>query len=158
MSIREWLEKNRSKYTDRSLWIKDCAKSTGCSIYSVRNIAAKIWKPKKQDRKSLLDKVNGKCMKRRDFLSKYDENTIIREAIDKGLSTLKGSNPDDDDILENVEFRMNRCECTHAVGFQAIAQEPQYRRHQFKQGQKIFWTTERTKKWALENVSRAREV
>ena len=102
--------------------------------------------------------ING-GMTRQQFLSKYDVNTKSREAIRRGLETLiEKENPNEDDILEDAQFRTERCGDPNAAGWRGIASEPEFLRFQFKVGEKVFWTTPRTRQWALESVSKAREV
>lgn len=101
-------------------------------------------------------KPNG--MKRGEFLNKFDDNTRTRNAIKTGLVTLAGETPEEDDILEDARFRLERCDNAVAAGFRSIAEEPEFAKYQFKVGSKVFWSTERTRNWALQNVSRARGV
>jgi len=101
----------------------------------------------------------GGAMNRAGLQKKYDHNTKTRESIRAGIATLKeADNPDEDDILDDVTFRTERCDNPNTNGYRQIADESEFRRNQFLIGDRLHWTTPRTKKWALVNVSRARDV
>lgn len=98
-------------------------------------------------------------MNRSEFMAKHDPATKTRLAIQRGILTLvEAELSDEDPILENTEFRLDRCIGVNIQLFRSVADEPEFRDNQFRQGDKIFWTTKRTKRWALEHVSRAREL
>lgn len=157
-TIREWLTANRPKYTDRTKWVTDCVSAVKCKRKTVQNMATELWPVGSRGGGQKVSAPRGDSMNRTAFLAKYDDNTRIRNAIKKGLPTLTGAKAEDDDILEEVKFRLERCDCPNAVGFRPIAEEPEFAKHQFRVGDKIFWTTMRTREWALQSVTRAREV
>lgn len=161
-TIREWLTANKSQYTDRQTWMKECANEAKTTYKAVQNIASSIWPfdgTINRAKKPLGSAINHNAsMNRSAFLAKYDDNTRIRNAIKKGLATLAKPKAEDDDIIEEIKFRIERCNCSNAIGFRPIAQEPEFTKHQFRVADKIFWTTTRNKEWALRNVTKAREV
>lgn len=159
-TIREWLTENRSKYNDRIAWITDCSKKLDVRRESVCNTAASIWASDRSCTKNCSSVIARKSgMTRSQFMAKYDYNTRIREAIRKGIVSLtEQDKPENDVILEESEFRLHRCENIPVNGFKQIARESEFLKYQFKIGEKVFWTTTRQRKWALENIMRAREV
>ena len=159
--IRKWLEENKHKYSDRTQWINDCVANLKTSKKIVYKYSAKAWPHDQANsgRKGLKNRSEGRSMNRSEFMAKHDPATKTRLAIQKGILTLvEAENPDEDPILENTEFRLDRCTGVNVQLFRSVADEPQFRDNQFRQGDKIFWTTKRTKRWALEHVSRAREL
>lgn len=98
---------------------------------------------------------NGKeGFSKNEFCEHFDENSKIRSAIRKGVLTLT----DDDEILEDARFRQNRCDNPPVSGWRRIAEEQEFTKYQFRAGNKIWWTTPKTKEWALINVSKARDL
>lgn len=100
-----------------------------------------------------------RAMNRAQFMSKYDEDTRVREAVKMGIATLCEDGPaEDDEIVEDAEFRMERCGGVATGRWRYITDEPEFKPYRFESGGKRFWTTPRTKKWALANVSKAKDV
>lgn len=156
MTIVEWAKKNLHKFSDKTDAMKACAKELNVKYDSVKGQFSlhKLWDSDKKQMKAPKG-----AMTRKSFLSKYDEDTKVRESVKRGLVILLDSpGAESDHIVKDVEFRMEYCQCNHAVGWKTITQEPQFRKYQFRSGQDIFWTAPRTKEWALANVSKAREL
>ena len=154
--VKKWLEENKPKYSDRGRWIHDCSTKLGVRLDTVYKHSSKIW-PKG----SLAPGIKNpkKAMNRADFMAKHDTATKTRLAIQKAASTLiESEDPNEDPILEDAEFRLERCIGANTAIFRRVAEEPEFRQFQFRQGDKIFWTTPRTKRWAIEEVSKAREL
>jgi len=121
-----------------------------------RSRAHDVWHS--LNRQKVMD-MNKSGISRSQLKDKFDSNTKARNAIRRGLETLvEMENPEDDPILDEAQFRSERCGDVNTVGFRRIADEPEFIKYQFRVGDKIFWTTLRTKQWALENVSRARDI
>ena len=115
-----------------------------------------VWHALNRDRIMDLNKTG---LSRSQLRDKFDANTKARNAIRRGLGTLiEAENPEDDPILDEAQFRSERCGDINTIGFRRIADEPEFVKYQFLVGGKVFWTTPRTKIWALENVSRARDL
>lgn len=96
---------------------------------------------------------------RRALQAKYDHNTKIREGIRAGVRTLVNADePEDDDVIADSDFRRERCGNVPTNGYRTIANEDEFRDYQFLVRGTVYWTTRRTKKWALNNISTAREV
>lgn len=91
--------------------------------------------------------------------SKYDHNTRIREGIREGLKTLtEDCDPEEDPIFDDAEFRTQKCDNAPTNGWRQIANEAEFQDYQFYIKNKVFWTTPRTKQWALDNISKARDL
>jgi len=100
-------------------------------------------------------------MNREQFMTKYDIRTRQEAAIKEGVKRLKemaNDRPEDDPILGDQEFKQECCGGVLSQGFRSVAEQREFLQYQFKVGEKVFWTTPRTKKWALANVSRARDL
>jgi len=155
-TVAEWLEENRENYDDRKKYILGCIRELGVTEKCVRNKVARYW-PSDYRRPPAKNKRTG--MTRGQFAAQYDCNTKIRDAIQRGIQQLmRSENPEDDMILKDTEFRAELCGNVAAMGWRQIAGEQEFLKYQFRSRQDIFWTTPRTKKWALENVSNAREL
>jgi len=94
LTSREWLKKNRKRYTNRTKWITDCAKACGVSRRAAENQAPKIWplpagSPRKQTREA-----NKKAP-----IRKIDIDTLIdQERLDHAKivrNVLKDFKPED---------------------------------------------------------------
>lgn len=111
-------------------------------------------------RKKVKRKQTGKVeMTRSAFLSRFDDDVRIREAIRAGVKSLVTvTKPDDDIILAENDFRLERCGSVPPTLFGRVAREEEFRKYRFRSKGRVFWTTPRTKKWALEHVSSAREL
>ena len=91
--------------------------------------------------------------------SKHDTNTRVRESIRRGLKTIvEQDDPREDEIVEEARFRSERCGDTVITGFRGIAEEAEFIDHQFRIGDKFFWTTKRMKPIALQEISKARDL
>jgi hypothetical protein len=95
-----------------------------------------------------------KELSRTDLLNRFDTNTRALGLIREGVLTLTS----DDEILPSSKFCSDRCHGTGSLPFKQIAQEPEFQQYQFRVGDQIFWSTPATKVWALQNISRARDV
>lgn len=121
-----------------------------------RSRAHDVWHS--LNRQKIMD-MNKTGISRSQLKDKFDANTRNRNAIRRGLQTISESeNPEDDPILDEAQFRSERCGDLNTIGFRRIADEPEFLDYQFKVGDKVFWTTPRTKQWALGNVSRAKDL
>ena len=169
MSIREWLVKNIDKYDNWGEWISDCVKELGVTRRAVKKQSWRYWKAYagkvKLDSNELAEiKPDAqphiqKSMNRVQFLSRYDINTKTRDAIRQGVQTLKESEmPEEDEILEDADFRLDRCGNVNLQVYRKIANETEFSKFQFNVADKVFWTTIRQRNWAIENVPRAKEV
>lgn len=104
-------------------------------------------------------KKRSSTMNRRSLQAKYDHNTKIREGIRAGVRTLVNADePEDDDVIADSDFRRDRCGNVPTSGYRQIANEDEFRSYQFAVRGKVYWTTKRTKKWALQNISTARDI
>lgn len=153
MTAREAIQKLLDEgITDRDAVVRKVVEETGFSRGRVLDVFNNV------ERRKILDSHKG-GISRAQLRDKFDLNTRIRNAIKRGLATLvEAEDPEDDPILDEGQFRSERCGDMNVTGFRRIAEEPEFLAHQFRVGEKIFWTTPRTKQWALENVSRARDV
>lgn len=160
MNTYEWLVANKSKFESREDLVDGCINSMKVTRRSVLNHISKVWPSDYiQNRKSVKRKKSSSGMNRTQLLEKFDINTKLRSAIRKGIATLtEEPNPEEDGTIEDIEFRMERCESHNAIGFRKIAEEPEFHKYQFKISDKVFWTTPRNKKWALENIRTARDI
>lgn len=111
-------------------------------------------------KKGLIE--GGTCaMTREQFMTKYDIRTRQEAAIREGLKRLTdmaGKNPEDDPIFGDQEFRNECCGGVLSQGFRTVAEQKEFIKYQFKVSEKVFWTLPRSKRWALENVSKARDM
>lgn len=128
----------------------------GCSWSELVSLAEKRYRSKANDK---TKKVG---MTRSSFMKEFDDTARIREVVRSATKTLtsnfNSSTPEDDVILSEFEFRVDWCGNVPAPRFGRVAREEEFSKYRFRSKGKIFWTTPRTKKWALENVSSAREL
>ena len=99
-------------------------------------------------------KVNGRHklgMTRADFVAAFDTDTRIRTSLRLGLATLI----DNEQIIEDAEFRTERCRRAPSSGWRKISDEPEFAKHRFNVKGRYFWATIATVRWALNNVEGA---
>jgi len=158
-TVANWLKENKDKYDNWKDWVQGCVDELGVTRQSVKKKSIKICKMKTFNKPDVAVITKPKAMNRADFLSKYDLNTKTREAIRRGIKTIhEQENSEEDELLEDSEFRLDRCGDASVSAFRRIANEPEFRDYQFSVGDRIFWTTARQKQWAIESVPRAKEV
>ena len=165
-TIKQWLIENKKNYTDRNEFIEGCVKALGVSKKSISEIIFPIWpsdyrsrQKKIAARKPSSPKLHGKGMNREQLLEKYDINTRLRNALQDGVATIvEQPNPVDDETIEDVEFRMERCQSSNVAGWRTIVAEPEFAQYQFRIGDKTFWTTPRNVEWAIEHIRTARRL
>jgi len=166
ITIKQWLTENKKNYTDRNEFVDGCVNALGVSKKSISEVIPAIWpgsyhtqNSKKVVRNGSPTKRHGKGMNRTQLLERYDVNTKLRNALQSGVATLiEQANPEDDESLEDVEFRMDRCQSNNVAGWRTIAAEPEFAKYQFRISDKIFWTTPRNVEWAIENIRTARRL
>jgi len=165
ITIKQWLTENKKNYTDRNKFIEGCVKALGVSKKSISEIIFPIWpsdyrkKKKAASQKPNSQKLHGKGMNREQLLERYDVNTKLRSALQAGVTTIvEQPDPADDETIEDVEFRMERCQSSNVAGWRTIAAEPEFAQYQFRIGDKTFWTTPRNVEWAIENIRTARRL
>jgi hypothetical protein len=98
---------------------------------------------------------------RSELMSKYDDSTRAREAIRSGIERFLKNLPataEEDAIIEESRFKSDFCDNVVSPAFKVVASESEFKKYRFRIGDKIFWTTPRTKGWAILNISKAREV
>jgi len=167
MSIPKWLREHINDYPETpqgwKQWVDDCVLACGVTRKAVAVQSYKMWKRisgKIEGRSVLPGTVpQSKSMNRSGFLSKYDVNTRTREALRRGIKTLKeAEDPADDEILEDPSFRQERCDDVSLQAYRAVANEDEFIRYQFRIGDKVMWTTPRQRQWAIDNVTKARPL
>jgi DNA invertase Pin-like site-specific DNA recombinase len=137
--------------------IKGTARALGIDRRTVRKYLAKGVTIKPQAK----SKECRSGLTRAELMAKYDDSTRAREAIRRGISKLLSdisSNPEDDEVLDESRFRSELCDGVVSPSFKRVAAEPEFRKYRFSIGEKLFWTTPRTKDWSLKNISKAKEV
>ena len=156
----EWLKANKANYKSWEDWINGCVEELGVSRGQVLKKSHQICL--KRDFsivQASAEMVKARPMNRAQFLSKYDINTKTREAIRRGINTLTEQEiPEQDEILEDSDFRLERCGDASLAVYRKIANEQEFKELQFGIGDKIFWATKRQRNWAIENVPRAKEI
>lgn len=85
------------------------------------------------------------------FLAAYDTDTQTRLAVRKALAEMS-----EDCVVKDAEFRA-RCG-SHASGWRHVADEPEFRKYQFKLSQELFWALPETIRWAKSKNPRVREL
>jgi len=163
MSISKWLTSNIDKYDNWDEWIADCSNQCGVTRQAVLKKSHSLWTLRGGKKENLPSaqpaKKSTSSMNRSQFLSKYDTSTKTRDAIRRAVSTLiEEDDPEKDQIVEDVDFRMNRCDNVSIQFYRQTANEPEFEKYQFRMGDKIFWTTPRQVQWAVENVPKARPL
>ena len=163
MSIPKWLAENINTYDTWDEWISACVSSLGVSRSGVLKKSHRLWTLKGGKKITppldIPQKKPAASMTRSQFLSKFDINTKTREALRRGVATLTESdNSEDDEILEDSEFRLDRCHDVSLQVYRKIANEPEFKNYQFRMGDRILWTTPRQHIWAIENVTKAQEL
>jgi len=93
-------------------------------------------------------------LSRSQFAAQFDRDTRLRTAILKGIATLD----DEDEILNEATFRVDRCGSPPSGGWRDVAAEPQFKQYQFIAGGQVHWAHPSTKKWALAAVQGARDI
>jgi hypothetical protein len=93
-----------------------------------------------------------KGLSRAQFAATFDNDTRIRTFVVAAVKSLTN----EDEILEDSQFRVERCQKASLTGWRTITAEPEFAQYRFEVKNKIFWTTPTTRKWALENVEGAK--
>lgn len=160
-TIREWLESNRSKYTDRDKLLSDCIEALGCTRRAVQKRLAQVWPVDAPDKKRSAARTGKKRsgLTRGEFMARYDTTTRTRLAIRTGIQRMPvGESADQDEILDDATFRTEFCDRVPAVGFRSVAEEPEFTAYQFRVGDRIYWTSPRNKEWLLRKNNRVRDL
>jgi hypothetical protein len=98
-------------------------------------------------------RAKGRSFSRDEFAASFDNDTRTRLALRGGVASLE----DDDEILEDADFRASRCRQAHATSWRRIGEESEFAKHRFIVKGKVFWSTVATRKWALQTVEGATE-
>ena len=86
-------------------------------------------------------------LSREQFAASFDNDTRVRNALRVGVASLN-----DDSIIEDAEFRVERCKRAPTNGWRKISEEPEFAPYRFTTRGRVFWGSVETKQWALENV------
>jgi hypothetical protein len=156
VTIRTWLSENQDEYDDREKLVKACTRKLRVSREAVlktlrettatngRTAAPKPG-PNARRGKSGVSRDN--------FQAMFDADTAVRQAIRSGVATLGN-----DELLNDSQFRRERCNGATQLRWRQIADEPEFASHQFRCGGKVWWATRATVKWALKHVNKAKEL
>ncbi len=87
---------------------------------------------------------------REDFRLQFEPEVRIREAIRKGLAELER-----DVVLSDMEFRVKVCGISSNSEWNQVVNDDEFKLYQFTCDGKIWWATEKSVEWILENVSKA---
>ena len=93
-----------------------------------------------------------KGLSRAQFAATYDGDTRTRTFVETAVQTLT----DDEVILDDAQFRVERCHKASTGNWRTITSEPAFTKYRFEVKGKVFWTSPTTKKWALENIEGAK--
>jgi len=99
----------------------------------------------------LIPRKGRTSMTRSAFAALYDNETRTRNSIHAGVATLV----DDDEIIDDAHFRTERCKHGSVNGWRVISEDPAFLKYRFQVRGKVFWTTPKTKTWALANIEGA---
>jgi hypothetical protein len=97
--------------------------------------------------------VRHRGLSRSQFAAAFDNDTRCRLALRSGVVTLT----DDEEIIDDAQFRTERCKHAPTSGWRRISEEAEFAKFRFSARGKIFWSTQTTKRWALANVEGAIE-
>lgn len=150
VTVRAWLQENKDEYKDREKLIAACMRAL-----KVRRdaVLAKLKQviPAGSSSSAKPKRMPGAKFTRDTFMAQFDDETATRNSIRAGLDKLT-----DDDILSDVDFK--RMCAAPANGWRQIADEDEFVPYQFRCSGKIWWTTKATKKWALREIRKSKEL
>jgi hypothetical protein len=160
MTVRDYVRENKvelEKMRTHQLMAEAVVKELGCTERRAMEILSQELRRKLGTAAVVTTKPGAGIatgLTRADLLDKFDSATRARGLVREGVATLT----DDDEIFLSSRFCSERCHGASALSFKQIAQEPEFQQYQFRVGDQIFWSTPATKAWALQSISRAREV
>jgi len=158
VKIRDWLDENSPNWKMGGIatdCAHRCALEVGTSFKSVRDFVTRNRRKEgpvsRSKPKQKKDKPSG--FSREEFRARFDDATSIRLAIETALKELAV-----DEIVPDSQFRQERCHRSSPSGWRDVADADEFSNNQFRCDGKIWWATEDTVWWALDNIGKVKSL